>query len=190
MPSPVTYSVAAGDDDIRQILDLQRANKEDSISEEEAKEQGFVTISHDFELLKSMSEGAPQIVARNADGVVVGYALVMPASFEEKIPLLHSIHQRMEKIEYRGKAASDRNYFVMGQVCISKGYRGQGVFDGMYQKMRSDLSGQYDCVVTAVAVRNTRSRRAHGRVGFKTIQLFSTIGVEDWDLVLWDWEES
>lgn len=189
MPPPVTYGVAAGNDDIRQIMDLQRANKEESISAKEAKEHGFVTISHDFDILKSMCEGAPQIVAKTADGVIVGYALVMPPSFDDKIPLLYSINQRMGTIEYRGKVASDRSYFVMGQVCISKDYRGQGIFDGLYQKMKADLSGMFDCVVTAVAVRNTRSRRAHGRVGFETIQLFSTPGIEDWDLILWDWEK-
>lgn len=183
----ITYDVAAGDDDIRQIMDLQMANKENSISAEEAKEQGFVTLSHQFELLKIMSEGAPQIIAREADGSVVGYALVMPPAFEEKIPLLHTVHQEMETIEYRGKKASDRNYCVMGQVCVAKDYRGQGVFDAMYQKIKSELSGNFDCIVTLVAVRNARSRRAHGRVGFETIKLYSTPGVEDWDLIIWEW---
>jgi Acetyltransferase (GNAT) family len=191
MPAPaVMFDDAACDGDLHQIMDLQRSNKETSVSAEEAKAHGFVTLTHEFELLKSMSEGAPQIVARATDGSVVGYALVMPPAFGDKIPLLRSIHERLQRIEYGGQLASDRKYFVMGQVCISKDFRGQGVFDGMYQRMKSALSGKFDCVVTAVAVRNTRSRRAHARVGFKTIELFSTPGVEDWDLILWDWLKS
>ncbi len=59
------------------------------------------------------------------------------------------------------QTASNQNYSVMGQVnsvmggqvyTISKGYRGQSIFDGMHQKIRSDLSGQYNCVVVAMAV--------------------------------------
>jgi RimJ/RimL family protein N-acetyltransferase len=75
----------------------------------------------------------------------------------------------------------------MGQVCVAEGYRGRGVFDGMYQKMKEVCRADYDFVITEIAERNTRSIRAHERVGFEILHTFSdAVAGEDWRVVVWD----
>ena len=78
-------------------------------------------------------------------------------------------------------------YFVMGQVCIHKNYRGKGIFDGLYRHMRRVMASNFHGVVTSISTRNQRSLRAHARVGFSTIHEYSTGEGDDWKLVLWDW---
>ena len=75
----------------------------------------------------------------------------------------------------------------MGQVCIAAAYRGQGVFDMLYKKHKEIFSGKYDVVITDIATRNTRSLRAHARVGFKTIATY-TDELDEWAVVVWDWD--
>ena len=38
------------------------------------------------------------------------------------------------------KGLTKLNYFIMGQVCIAKGYRGQGVFRELYSFLKLELS--------------------------------------------------
>ncbi|MEZ5039190.1 MAG: GNAT family N-acetyltransferase [Saprospiraceae bacterium] len=181
----ITYDKARSAEDLRQILDLQQANLPKHISDQEQKEQGFVTVEHNFELLSSMYHVAPQIIARH-EGQVIGYALVMLKSFADQIPVLIPMFEMLATLSYQNKAIDDYAYFVMGQVCVGKAYRGQGVFDGLYQAQKEHLSNTYDFVVTEVATRNTRSLRAHERLGFKTIHTFKE-PQEEWAIVLWDW---
>jgi ribosomal protein S18 acetylase RimI-like enzyme len=74
----------------------------------------------------------------------------------------------------------------MGQICIDKAFRGQGIFDKLYAGHKEIYSQNYDCIVTEVATRNTRSLRAHQRVGFNTIHKH-TDETDDWEVMVWDW---
>ena len=75
----------------------------------------------------------------------------------------------------------------MGQVCIDKAYRGQGVFRGLYQKMKVELHKKYDLLITEVAANNPRSLRAHNAIGFKDLLIYQS-GAIDWHLIYWNWE--
>ena len=70
--------------EIRQLLDLQQVNLPKNISKETALEQGFVTVQHNFELLRAMNEAIPQVIAKDGDEVVA-YALVMLPNFADLI---------------------------------------------------------------------------------------------------------
>jgi RimJ/RimL family protein N-acetyltransferase len=74
----------------------------------------------------------------------------------------------------------------MGQVCVAREFRGQGVFDLMYRAHREHLRARYDRSVTEIAVRNVRSMRAHARVGFRVIDRYRD-ETDDWAIVAWDW---
>ena len=62
------------------------------------------------------------------------------------------------------------------------------MFDLLYQAHRRHLRGTFDYSVTEVATRNTRSMRAHQRVGFKVIDRYRD-ATDDWALLRWDWSE-
>lgn len=186
--TPVVFKAAENEEELQQILALQQINLPKNISQEESIDQGFVTVEHNFQLLSSMNESAPQIIA-SAEGKVVGYALVMLETFSTQIPVLIPMFKMLSKLSYEGKAFGAYRFYVMGQVCVDKAYRGLGLFDGMYHEQRRQMSGDYDFVVTEVATRNTRSMRAHERVGFKTIHTYTdSEHGEEWAIILWNWK--
>jgi ribosomal protein S18 acetylase RimI-like enzyme len=75
---------------------------------------------------------------------------------------------------------------VMGQICVAREYRGRGIVDAMYGEHKARYAERYKLCVTEVATRNTRSMRAHARVGFEVVTTYSD-EVDEWAVVAWDW---
>lgn len=181
----LTYTTATSDDDLHQILSLQRQNLYKNTPDQYQKEQGFTTVEHSFEVLKQMNEAMPQIIVKD-NGTVVGYALVMPQSFSGLIPELTPMFAEVKKLTWKERRIDSYRFYVMGQICIAESHRGQGLFDGLYAKHKEWLSSDFDLCVTEVATRNTRSMRAHERVGFCQIHTYQD-HTDEWYVVVWDW---
>ena len=181
----INFTVSQSQEDLIQILELQQINREQTISKKDAIEQGFVTVAHDFDTLKAMNASYPHIIAKSG-GQVIAYALVMLREFEKKIPVLVPMFETINATSYQGELLGDASYFTMGQVCVDKAFRGQGVFSGLYQKMKEEMSPHFAYLITEVATRNTRSMRAHEKVGFQVIKEYVADG-EQWAIILWDW---
>lgn len=178
----ITFGVAQSPDDLQAILNLQQKNLPVNISTTEAQTQGFVTVHHDFDLLERMNQPYPHIVVRDK-AKVVGYALVMMRRFKQEIPVLVSMFDQINAISYQGHLLGTVNYFIMGQVCIDKAYRGLGLFAGLYEEMKKRMSPHFDYIVTEVALRNRRSMRAHEKIGFEKVHTYKD--GEDWQVLLW-----
>ncbi len=161
-----------------QILELQEQNLAPNLPPGDVASQGFVTVQHTLPVLQRMHALSPSMVAMEGDALA-GYALVMPVECREFVPLLVPMFERLD-------ALGVRRFYVMGQVCIGKEWRGRGVFDLLYQTHRRHLRAAFDCVVTEVSTRNTRSMRAHERVGFKLLERYRD-ATDEWALVRWDW---
>lgn len=181
----ITYKYADGRDELLQIIALQQLNLPDKLDSDEIKKEGFVTVMHDIELLEQMNLAHPHVIALDGEEII-GYALVMLPSFKDKIPVLFPLFQRIDHLKYGGVLIRELDYFVMGQVCIKKEFRGKGVFGGLYHKMRELMSENFILNVTSISTKNTRSIRAHEKVGFKVIESF-TDEKGDWLIVAWDW---
>lgn len=147
--------------------------------------QGFLTVRHDPAVLQRMNAATPAVIAKDG-GRVVGYALVMPREFAPEVPILLPMFDMLDGLSWRGIPLRDNpRWFVMGQICVAEGYRGMGVFDGMYLKMREVYKPEYDFTVTEVAERNTRSLRAHERVGFQNLHIYpDALTGETWRTVV------
>jgi ribosomal protein S18 acetylase RimI-like enzyme len=168
------------EDELGQILDLQRRNLARNLSEREIGESGFVTVEHTLDVLRRMHALAPSIVAR--DGAdLAGYALVMPVECRSFIPVLEPMFQRLEALGLFRK-----RFYVMGQICVATPYRGRGVFDLLYRTHRERLRGRFDSAVTEVATRNLRSLRAHRRIGFEELERYRD-ATDEWVLLIWRW---
>ena len=102
-------------------------------------------------------------------------------------PTFRNIPMLLPLIKIADEVVSNKPYLVMGQICIDKPYRGLGLFDGMYNYYKQQLSGQYQCLITEVAVENQRSLNAHKRVGFKAVHSRVESG-QEWKLLVWDWK--
>jgi len=171
--------------ELQQILHLQQQNLRGSNDESVEKEQGFVTVIHNLPVLQQMHSFAPSIIVED-NGVLAGYALTMTKECSTLVPELFSLFSGLENLLYKEKPLTQYHFYVMGQVCVAANYRGKGVFDMLYQKHKEIFGNKYDFVITDIATRNTRSMRAHERVGFKKIKTYRD-ELDEWAVVIWDW---
>lgn len=181
----VQYAPAHGDRVLRQILELQARNLRQRLSAEYQAAQGFVTFRYDLDLLREMNDALPHVVAFRGDELA-GYALSATVEISRKNPLLRPLTERLDALTLGDRPFSEKTYYVMGQVCVAEGFRGQGVFDGLYQTHRALNAGRFDCLVTEISLQNTRSMAAHRRVGFRVIDELRD-ATDHWALVAWDW---
>jgi GNAT superfamily N-acetyltransferase len=177
--------LAATREDLQDILTLQRDNLRDHVSPEDAEREGFVTVAHTLDTLERMHALAPSVIAREGEALA-GYALVMPLEAREAVPLLAPMFGQFDALTWQGRPLSTFRYYVMGQVCVARGFRGRGVFDALYRGHREAYAHRFDFMVTEIATRNTRSMRAHARVGFQVLTTYRD-ALDEWAVVLWDW---
>ena len=168
--------------ELQQILSLQQANIKTNLSVAEIAEQGFVTVVHSLDILTQLHQLHPSIIVKDGD-VLAGYALVMPVECAGLVPVLLPAFESIKKLTYQGKPMNDWRWYMMGQICVAKDYRGLGVFKMLYDGHRQLYEGQFDICVTEISTSNKRSLRAHEKVGFKTIDVFSD-ATDEWATVV------
>ncbi len=173
--------------DLVQILALQKQNLAQSLSEEEISREGFVTVNHSFEDLKKMNSYEQSVIAKEND-TVVAYLLAMTQQSKYDIPILLPLFEMFNQTPYRGKKISEYNYLVVGQVCVAKEFRGKGILDECYKEYKNQFENKYDFAITEIAQKNIRSMKAHERIGFKTIHQYREANGTDWNIVVWDWK--
>ena len=186
----LTITTAQTEADLRGILALQQQNLKRNLSDDVQADQGFITLQYTLEQMHKMHEAAPSVVAKDGE-MVVGYALVTTPDMRQFIPELGTLFDQIDTITYQDKPLNVFPYYVMGQVCVADGYRGQGVFDALYAHHKTTYQTRYQLLITDISTRNTRSFRAHERVGFRPVARFheATAG-EEWIVVVWDWSEA
>ena len=177
---PILYKRASTLNELEQIRTLQLQNSSQNISSEEKLQEGFVTVQHSVALLEQMNSACAHIIAKDNDAVV-GFALVMLSGFRNEIKALIPMFERIDEL-----VPKDKTYVVMGQICVDKNYRKQGIFRGLYHFYREELQHQFDYLITEVAAINLRSMQAHEAIGFKIIDTYDEDGIV-WNIVLWDW---
>ncbi|MDO5971556.1 GNAT family N-acetyltransferase [Flavivirga aquimarina] len=182
--SQIVYKRAETDEELRQILNLQHANIKLSLASEAMKTEGFVSVKHTFDVLKRMNSACPHIIVKHEEKVI-GYALCMLNAFRNDVPTLIPMFDYMDGI-IASKNLSELHYLIMGQTCIDKAYRKQGIFKKLYHFFKDELKSDFDAVVTEVNSKNIRSLQAHLAVGFNTLDVHTEAG-EDWELIIWKW---
>ncbi|RFM28000.1 GNAT family N-acetyltransferase [Deminuibacter soli] len=185
MPPLFVTKFVTTDDELVQIAALSDANLVSNVSDDTKGKEGFVTWAYTPEILRSLHAVTPSVIVKH-NNQVAGYALVLPQEAAQLYPPLAGVLQYFkEHVTYQGKPVSDYRFYVMGQVCVHPQFRGQGVFDKLYQFHREQLAGQYDFILTEISTRNLRSQRAHERVGFTTIHTYHD-NMDEWNVVLWN----
>lgn len=179
----ITLDIASTDLHFTQILNLQRLYHASTLSPDTQAREGFVFAEHSVALLRRMAEELPQAIALSDDGVI-GYCLSMPVSLRAEIPSLTPMFDHFGQCTYRGVPLSDLSFFVGGQVCVDRAYRGRGLLARLYEHVRLSAPAGYELCVTEIATRNQVSVRAHEKMGFEAISTYSD-GQEDWVVVAW-----
>jgi len=176
----ITYHRAETTEELKAILTLQQENLPESLTDSDKAKEGFVSIKHDLDILKRMNAACAHCIAKK-DDEVVGYALSMLQSFKTEIPLLIPMFNEID--EELLKQNKTINYVIMGQICIDKSMRGQGVFRGLYNYMAQELKNNFDAIITEVDAKNTRSSNAHKAVGFEILKEYE-YNNRVWELII------
>ena len=173
--------------ELEQIQKLSLQNLKQSLSDVEMEEQGFVSWFYSLELLKKMHQLAPSVIVKEKDrDEVIGYALVTlkeAGSFHED---LQAMITNLRNICFLNKPLLEHEFYIMGQVCIHKDYRGKGVFNLLYNHHKKSYSKDYNLLVTEISTSNKRSIKAHKNLGFKNIHTYRD-SMDEWNVVVWDW---
>lgn len=172
----IRYTRAQTRSDLEQILGIQQENLKTVLSGPEKRDEGFVSVVHDLELLDAMNRVCAHILAKDGD-TVAGYALCMHPDFSEAIPMLRPMFKKVHSLIH-----PTHRFVIMGQICIAKAWRKKGIFRGLYSAMQSDLAGEFDSIITEVDDENQRSLSAHIAIGFETLEVYHS-GDRTWHLI-------
>ncbi|GAA3965379.1 GNAT family N-acetyltransferase [Mucilaginibacter dorajii] len=182
--SAITFEAASTTEHFEQIIALQNQNLYKSLSSHQQEQQGFVFAEHTLDLLQTMATQIPQVIALH-QGKVIGYNLAMTAAMETELPSLEPMFREFHKAEYKGRVLTDYQFFVGGQVCVDKDFRGLGLLSKLYNASAGLVGSAYELCVTEIAVRNTKSLAIHQKMGFEVVSTHND-GLEDWNVVAWD----
>ncbi len=161
--------------ELEQILQLQRANLPTAVSFEVQKKEGFVTVEHSLDLLGRMNDACAHFIVKSGEEVV-GYALSMHPKFGNDIEVLRPMFSEIKK-HYKGS-----DFIVMGQICIAKDFRQQGIFRKLYEAMLQGIQPRFSTIITEVDSENSHSMNAHYTIGFQTISTYKSDN-HDWVLM-------
>ena len=184
----IQFLLANNTTDLHDILRLQKANLQTVLTAEVIESQGFVTVSHSFEDLQKLNSIEKHTIATH-NHQVVGYVLAMTEQSKYDIPILKPMFDVFDTISYKNKPISNYNYLVVGQVCIDQKLRGTGIFDAIYHQYKKHHQNKYDFAITEIATSNSRSRKAHQRVGFEEIHTFTDSNNLEWVIVVWNFKQ-
>lgn len=186
--SEITFHPATSTEHFEQIVRLQSQNLCKTLSTEQQEQQGFLFAEHTVPLLQLMASQIPQVVALHKNQVI-GYNLAMTATMENEVPTLAPMFREFHKNQYRGKPLTAYKFFVGGQVCVDKDFRGLGLLSKLYNATASQVAKDYQLCITEVAIRNTKSLKIHQKMGFEVVSSHND-GLEDWNVVVWDIRKS
>lgn len=183
----LTFVTANSISDLDGILNLQKTNLAQGLSPDEIQSQGFVTVNHTFDQLKKLNDIEKHVIAKENEKVIA-YVLAMTQQSRQDIPILFPMFDAFDRISYKGKKINEYNYLVVGQVCVDKTFRGMGIFEQCYSAYKEYYKDKYDFAITEIATKNTRSLRAHKRIGFKEMNSYMAPDKTEWIVVVWDWK--
>lgn len=169
------------------ILSLQNKNHYAVLPKEEIAAEGFLTCTHNLDLLLEWNNIAPHIIAVSK-GEVVAYLLTMTKDAEYRMPFLEPMFNAFKNNTYKNRKISEYNYLIVGQVCVAKELRGLGVLKKCYDLYKREYSNKYDFAITEIATRNQRSLKAHYNLGFQEIHRYKSTEGEEWSIVIWEWK--
>lgn len=179
----ITFDIARGERHFAQILELQAVNHFRNVDYDVQSREGFVFASHTPSILKKMAAVLPQIIALDGEHLA-GYCLAMGVDLRGEVPMLAPMFEQFRHCGYMGRPLTERRFFVGGQVCVERGYRGQGLMADLYRELRERTRDAYELCVTEIARRNDVSLRAHLKLGFEEVARYGD-GVEEWIVVVW-----
>lgn len=186
-PNHYVLRAAESDDDLLGIIALNRANLRGVSSPDQQREHGFVSLTFDLPLLRNMNTPHPHVIASPAGSrEVAAYALVLLPELRGRFADLEPMFRQLERLAAPGGPIEGRRYYIMGQVCVDREHRGQGLVARLYDEHRRRHAGMFDLMITEIDRTNTRSLRAHLSAGCCVLLDYTGDDGHDWVIVALD----
>jgi len=158
--------------DIPGVLKLQEKYLYRNMTEEERKD-GFVTTPFTYQQIEEILKENGLFVAKNKNGVVVAYIFAASWKYFEQWEIFNYMVSRFPNISFQNQKITTSNSFQYGPVCIDKKYRGQGLFNRLFEEMRLEFVKKYPISITFINKVNQISTAAHTRkLGWEIIDEF------------------
>lgn len=162
--------------DIPGVLALQEKYLYRNMTEEERK-AGFVTTPFTQQQIEDILKEKGLFVAKNDAGEVVAYIFAASWKYFEQWEIFNFMVSRFPQVNFRGREITTENSFQYGPVCIDKKYRGQGLFNKLFEEMRLEFVKRYSVSITFINKVNAISTAAHTRkLGWEIIDEFEFNG--------------
>lgn len=167
--------------DIPDILRLQDRYLFDNLSEAE-RQQGFVTTPFTTDqLLHILGVGGLFLVLEQH--ILIGYAFAGSWDYFSQWPIFPFMCSRFPDLSFLGKKINTHNSFQYGPVCIDLAYRGKGILQLLFERLRLVMMQRYPLSITFINKLNLRSYQAHTKkLGWEVIDEFNFKGREYWGL--------
>ena len=172
-------------EELSSILVLQAENLREALSKDIWTAEGFVTGVYDLEMLNLMCDQYKHVVSVQGD-MICGYVLCMHPSSFSQFEFLRPMQLFFRRLDWGGVKITDLKYVVIGQVCVRRKYRRQGLSQKMYRLMQEQLRAKWDLAVTLVDAENIPSREAHKAFGFKEIYQYKEPLGREWVIVAFE----
>ncbi|HEY9712016.1 MAG TPA: hypothetical protein V6C72_01025 [Chroococcales cyanobacterium] len=167
----------AEEGDFDALVKLQVSNLGANLSADQ-KTDGFLSAYWDHDKLAQANQNLCVLVCAATDaGEAIGFIGLTTVAFNLDQPLPAEMVRAAEPYLFEGKPLSQWNACICGPVCIERQYRGQGLFEALYDNI-PDHVGDCDLAITLVSLANGRSLAAHAKVGLKPIFEFAWNGRE------------
>lgn len=146
-------------EDIPAIQALMSENHVNSMNERD-KADGFISAELNQEQLSRLiSDEQALFVAY--DDKVAAMGVCASWDFWSDWQAVQTLSHGLNKVMLDGTRFSRENSYLWGPVCISKNYRGQGIFESLFNYSKQMMSSHYPLIYTYVHEDNHRSFAAH-----------------------------
>ncbi len=160
----------AGEADYQGILDLQKRNFVDNLSELE-KQSGFLSVAFTREQFAIMNQQTGIIVCKDSDNVC-GYLCTSLPEFNKSFALTAAMLDLYSKLSFKNQLLASYPSVIVGPWCIAQDHRGLGIFEKMWSCMNNILPKNIDLMTTCISTKNPASFYAAQKVGMKAISTF------------------
>jgi L-amino acid N-acyltransferase YncA len=140
-------------EDIAGILDLQETNLRER--------GGTLSVRFSREWFEAALDDMPVLVARKGDRVV-GYLVSSSPAAQGHVPIIRAMLRA-----YPGPPDA----YLYGPICIAESERGQDLAGALMAALSARLPGRQG--ITFIRRDNTRSMRAHGKIGMREVAEFT-----------------
>lgn len=160
--------------DIPAMLELQQQNLYSELTDLE-REAGFVTTPFTLPQIEDIISKEGLFISE-IDSRLIAYAFAGTWDYFDQWPIFPFMTSRFPQLTYKNFDISREKSFQYGPVCVEKSYRGKQVFNHVFEEMRLHWLEKYPLSITFINQINSRSCRAHQKIGWDIIDEFDFNG--------------